>query len=171
MFPIQLSEAVEQAFPALRADLRFIHAYACDLDPDIPKDDFHVSVRLGKVACRWSGHAYPLQFSHYRHSPHRNGRISMSLGTDTVYTGVVRLFSHELRHLAQFARGKDQYGIMTLSHMDPRDVEPDALKFEGRMLKHMMLDDTLTWRNEGYANEPVGYREGRISYAEFAVGN
>lgn len=160
MFPIELSKAVDQAFPALLADLRFIHVSACDLDSDIPLCGIVVRVKLSRNAYSWGGHAYPHTATTDRHEKtidHPNGRVTMSLGADIAYTDIVRLFSHELRHLAQFARGKDWSGSMTLDHLERRDIEPDCLKFEGRALKHMLLDDNLTWRNEGYANEPVGY--------------
>jgi hypothetical protein len=161
LFKLEMSDAIKKLYPALAWDLRFIHQDACALDPDIPEDRFLVYVRKSRRDDYWNGHAYPYKATkrYGKRVEHLNGRITMSLGGDIDHADIVRIFSHELRHLGQYARGRKALGFLTNANMPISEREPDCLRFEGRVLKAMMVEDDLHYRNEGRPRPRASERE------------
>jgi hypothetical protein len=63
-----------------------------------------------------------------------NGKITMTICPDINDSGLVRLFSHELRHIAQFHRGRKKFGTLTIDPLRPHEAEMDAYEFEEAMV-------------------------------------
>lgn len=155
---LQISSTIKREFPHIEDWLDEIAYWAYQEDGDIDLDNLLVSVRIGRRPTLWSGQAWPYSTSLDRRTGkrrrHSSGHIGLSLGRRNRKSEITRIFAHELRHIGQFARGREKLGYLTSSHMSNREGERDARLFEQRVMKHMGVTDEYWWRDLGYLYKP-----------------
>lgn len=136
---VSCSVGVDCEFPQIRSLLNDIKRVSKEKDRNIRVRDLFVDVRLSKSHDKFNGWAHPEAFSVRRSQFrwHDDGWIQMSLGFHCSDRDVIRLFSHELRHIGQFNKGKRRYGVLTINPMTPQESEDDAYDFEERILELM----------------------------------
>lgn len=124
--------AIAQAFPDLEDLLWNIGVYAKNADHDIKLMGLRVRVLKARKADNWYGWAHPFEESvlYGNRLIHPAGRIDLGLGSKTSKEEVIRVFSHELRHIGQFHRGRQIFGYLTTEHMNPPHIEEDCYEFE-----------------------------------------
>lgn len=140
-----MSGPLQEAHPDLHRNLREIVKCCRSFDRDLRTRNLLVDVRRLRDNC-YCGSALPKEYSwdrRRRHgsqlSYHQNGKITMSINERTPIEGIARLFSHELRHIAQFHRGKRQFGTLTILSLTPLQAEDDAYEFEDDILGRLGL--------------------------------
>lgn len=136
---VSCSVGVRCEFPDIEVLLDETKRVCREKDRNIRVRDLFVDVRLSKSHDKFNGWAHPEEYSVRRNQFrwHENGWIQMSLGFECSDLDIVRLFSHELRHISQFNRGLRKFGILTIEPMTPQESEDDAYDFEERILELM----------------------------------
>ena len=116
-----------------------IAVHSKTVDPEIKLSGLHVRVLPARSIGIWSGWALPREESSWYNGKliHPAGRINLYLSEGMGEGSLVRLFSHELRHIGNFHRGRQQYGYLTDKHMKPDLVEPDCHEFEEIILREV----------------------------------
>lgn len=114
-------------------------------DPDIRADYIYVEGRCCSDPLCFSGTAHPFvstwdtRWGKRRYISHPAGKITFTIGTNVWFSDLIRLFAHELRHIGQFNRGLQQYGVLTTDPMTNQETEADAYAFEERILAKLGL--------------------------------
>lgn len=109
------------------------------MDSDIVTDHLLIEARRHPRLTRFQGWAHAEYFSLWRGRlrAHENGRIQLIVGDRVRKTDVIRLISHELRHIAQFRRGEVLTGELGAEHLTDTECEDDAYGFEYTMLDRL----------------------------------
>lgn len=142
---LKVSESVAKDHADIEDLLWRVAVYCKEEDPDITLMGLHVQVRKNARPTYWSGMAYPHEHTvSYRTHPstivtHPAGRITMNIGSSNSTRDITTLFSHELRHIGQFHRGRKCHGFLTCDPMDPDEIEPDCYEFEELIIAKMQL--------------------------------
>lgn len=139
---IRLTNPVKANHPDLKEILFDLAQAVHSHDPDLRTRCLYVEVSANHQG-RFSGAAFPRTWSwgrwdRYTYNRHENGKVSLSICREISEVGLVRLFCHELRHIAQFHRGKEQHGYLTIAPMRARESEDDAYEFEDHMVARLI---------------------------------
>jgi hypothetical protein len=148
---VALSQSIQREHSGLEDQLWAIGCHSKSSDMDIKLMGLHVRIISSKDTDHWSGWAYPEEESLFYNKAlcHPAGRIQLTIGQDVTKKEIIRLFSHELRHIGQFHRGRKLFGFMTTHHMPETAIEQDCYDFEDHIIKKMGLA-----KCRGYARTP-----------------
>lgn len=136
---IRISQRLKDTQPDLNHILTEISCLARSLDRKIKSRDVLVKIRCDPHPENFVGTAWPMTYSVDRRKvvSHVNGKITMTLGYGCGTKETTILFAHELRHLGQFYRGRERYGILTTRPLAAWESEIDAYEFENKVWERM----------------------------------
>lgn len=134
---LRLSSTVSCLYPFLASGIREITRCAQVLDEDIIVQNLLIEVRAHWKPSTFCGMAFPERSSWKRgtYRSHADGRILLTIGAGIHEEDLIRLLSHELRHIGQFHRGIERFGFMTAQYMTDEACEDDAYDFEDYVLE------------------------------------
>lgn len=152
---VVVSPAVLEDHPMIYQHLWSVGVEAQELDPDIHLHGLFVWARRSRKDGYYAGNAWGSERTWDARCKqlilHPAGKITMSLASDLYDYDIARVFAHELRHIGQFHRGRYRTGFLGTEHMPDREVEPDALAFEERLLSKMGLPED--YECEGHVSQ------------------
>lgn len=137
---IHLTRPLRRAFPSLEDDISFVTTKVKNLvGHDTLDDRLYIEGRCSRYGSGYSGMAYP-----YCESKccgcvknHEDGKITFTLGRKTSLHDLFRVVSHELFHINQFHKGRQEFGFMTIHPQSVRESEREAFDFEDRFLDYI----------------------------------
>lgn len=134
---IRLSSTVSCIYPFLASGIREITRLSQALDENIIVQNLLIEVRAHWKPSTFCGRAYPdyASWKHGQRRTHSDGRILLTIGAGVGEEDLIRLLSHELRHIGQFHRGIERCGYMTADYLDDDVCENDAYDFEDYVLE------------------------------------
>jgi hypothetical protein len=139
---------IRQRFPKIEG-LFWETAYlAREFDPDIQLNGLWVTIRPSRSANStfYEGIAYPVENTRRGDYVviHPAGKISISLSKQVSEADQISLFAHELRHIAQFHRGRKINGHFNNHYMGDNDIaEEDCYDFQDKIVDRLYLNRSL----------------------------